>query len=115
MPETHLYMMIASFLSAMWWTKSWLMDPIIARWRFGVSAFSGSLLWIVVAYTSTRAVESSAGVQIIYASDALSWFSVFMALVSVAGLILGLYLWVEEEAKETAEQLPDAVSTSWNQ
>lgn len=109
MAETHLWMVVVPFAMAMWWTESWLMNPIVARWRFAVAAFAGTILWVYLAYASTRAVEASSGVVVAYGSVALSWFSVFMALVSIVGLILGLFLWVEEEGEHAARTLPNAV------
>lgn len=113
MAETHILQNVIPLALALWWTKSWLMDPIISRWRFAVSAVAGSILWVYVAYTSTRAVDTSGGVEIIFESMALAYFSAFMAFVSVVGMVLGLLLWVDEEAKEAAETLPGAVRTQF--
>lgn len=113
MAETHLLQSVIPLALAMWWTKSWLMDSIIARWRFAVSAVSGTILWIYVAYSSTRVIEPSGGVEHVFGSPALSYFAAFMALVSVVGMILGLLLWTEEEGQRTAETLPGAVRTQF--
>lgn len=115
MAETHLFQHLFAFVLAMWWTKHWLMDGIIARWRFVISALSGSILWIYVAYTATRAIDTSAGVTIAFNSMPLAYFSAFMAFVSVMGMILGLFLWTEEEGQEAAAQLPGSVKTGWGQ
>lgn len=113
MPDPHLWMYVAAFAGALWWTKSWLMDPVGARWRFMLATLTGVPLWIVVAYLSTRVVDASSGVGIVYASIALSYFAAIMAFVTVIGFILGLYLWAEEEAADAAGELPESVSTGW--
>lgn len=113
MAETHVLQHVIAFALALWWTKSWLMDQIIARWRFTIAGLGGSILWIYVAYTATRVFDASGGTEIIYSSIALSYFSAFMAFVSVVGTILGLFLWIEEEGREAAGELPDAVETDW--
>lgn len=109
MAETHLLMNVGAFIAAMWWTKSWLMDPIQSRWRFVVASLVSVPLWIFVAYSSTRVVDPSSGVGHVFGSIALAYVAGIMALVSVVGCILGLYLWAEEEAEESAQQLPPAV------
>ena len=103
MAETHLLMFVIPFATTVWWTKSWLMDPIASRWRFAVSALAGTLAWVYLAYSATRVVEASAGVQIVYGSQALSVFCAFMAFVSVIGTLLGLLLWTEEAGEEMTE------------
>lgn len=114
MAEVHLWMLLVPFATAMWWTQKWLMEPIIARWRFAASALGGSILWVFVAYASTRVVSTSGGVEILHDSLALAYFAAFMALVSVLGGILGLFLWTEEEAEETARMLPNSVRTGFD-
>lgn len=110
MAEPHVIAHFAvPFALAIWWTKSWLMDPIAQRWRFVGAAFAGSVWWVYLAYTATRAVESSGGVQIVYGSTALAYICVFMALTSFVGLILGVLLWSEEEGIAASEQLREAV------
>lgn len=106
-------MVLVPFATAVWWTKHWLMDTIIARWRFAISALAGAILWIYLAFAVTSAHEASGGVVIEYGSMALAYFCAFMALVSVAGMFLGWFLWAEEEAEETARELPDAVKTGF--
>lgn len=109
MPETHLLMHVAAFLGALWWTKHWLMDPMPQRWRFILSTLSSVPLWIVVAFTATRVIEGSSGVGIVYGSVAIAYFSAMMAFVSVAGFVLGLYLWAEQEGEDAAADLPENV------
>lgn len=113
MAETHILQNVIPLALALWWTKNWLMDTIVARWRFAVSAIAGGILWIYVAYSSTRAVDASSGVEIVFESFALAYFSVFMAILSVVGMLLGLTLWAEEEGERTTQTLPDAVQTQF--
>lgn len=109
MAETHLLMNVGVLLTATWWTKSWLMDPIQSRWRFIVASLTSIPMWIFVAYSSTHVVDPSNGVGHAFGSMALAYLAVIMAVVSVAGLIIGVLLWAEEEAQETAQTLPGAV------
>jgi len=113
MAGTHVLQHVAGFVIAMWWTKHWLMDNIVARWRFAVSALSGAILWFFVYYTATNEIDTSGGVTISFGSTALAYFGAFMAFASVIGMILGLLLWAQEEGQLTADQLPDAVQTEW--
>lgn len=113
MAETHLLMNVAALVGALWWTQRWLMQPMVARWRFAISALAGTILWVFVAYSSTRVVDPSGGVGHVFESFALAWFAAFMAFVSVIGLIMGLFLWTEEEAERTAETLPEGIRTQF--
>lgn len=109
MAEPHVIAHFAVPLAlTIWWTKSWLMDPITQRWRFAVSALAGTLMWIYLAYTATRAAEASGGVQIVYGSTALAYVCAFMAMTSFVGIILGLLLWTEEEGLTAAGEITDA-------
>lgn len=110
MAETHILQHLAGFVLAMWWTKSWLMQRTVARWRFAISGLTGSILWIFVAYTATRALDTSSGVTIAFNSMPLAYFSAFMAFVSVIGTMLGLVLWTEEEARDATEEMPDRIA-----
>lgn len=105
MAETHLLMFVIPFATNVWWTKSWLMDPVTQRWRFAVSALAGAIAWVYLAYTATRVVDASGGVQIVYGSQALAVFCAFMAFVSVIGIILGLLMWTEEAGEDTVGEL----------
>lgn len=109
MAETHILMLVAGLLGAIWWTKSWLMDPIQARWRFAVASLAGIPLWIFVAFSATRVVDTTSGVTTVYGSMALAYVAAFMAFVSVIGMVLGLFLWAEEEAQDASDELPGAV------
>lgn len=108
MAETHVIAHFAvPFIATVWWTKSWLMDPIASRWRFAVSALAGTLMWVFLAYAATRTVEASGGVQLVYGSIALAYVCGFMALVSFIGMLFGLFVWTEEAGQEAVETLPD--------
>lgn len=113
MAETALLMHVVAFAGALWWTKHWLMDPIAQRWRFILSSLSSVPLWIVVAYTATRAVEGSSGVGIVYESLPVAYFGALMAFLSLLGFVLGLFLWTEEEGERAAESLPENVRGSF--
>lgn len=112
MAETHLLMNVAAFLAAIWWTKHWLMDPIGQRWRYIIAALAGVPMWVVVAYSSTRVVDPSGGAEIVFGSMAMAYFAAMMAFVSAIGLIAGLFLWAEEEAQDTAGEVPGTLRTN---
>lgn len=112
MAETHLLQHLAAFVLAMWWTKQWLISRPVSRWRFAVSALSGAILWVFVAYTSTSSLDTSGGVTIEFQSMALAYFSAFMAFVSVVGIFLGLLLWTDEEAREAGDDVPSYLKSN---
>lgn len=115
MVETHVIAHFAiPFAVTVWWTKSWLMDPIASRWRFTISAFSGTIAWVYLAYAATRGVEASGGVQEVYGSISLAYFCGFMAVVSFVGIILGLLLWTEESGTETIGELRRAAGSGFS-
>jgi hypothetical protein len=103
-------MWVAAFVGALWWTKSWLIDPTAQRWRHILASLTSVPLWAVVAFLSTRVVSGSSGIGIVFASTALSYFAAMMAFVSVVGFVLGLYLWAADEARDAADAAPDGVS-----
>jgi len=106
MAETHLFQHLAMLLLAMYWTKSWLMDPIVSRWRYVVSCLISSILWVAVGWTATRAIDTSSGVTISFSSMPIAYFGAFMAFVSLICLFLGLAMWTEEEGNEATQNLP---------
>lgn len=106
MPETHILMNVGALVAATWWTKHWLMDPLPSRWRYVIASLVGVPMWIFVAYSSTRVVDPSSGVGHVFGSMALAYVGAIMAMVSLVGCVLGLYLWAEEEGQQTAQQLP---------
>lgn len=113
MAETHILQSVIPLAMAIWWTKAWLMEPIVARWRFAVATLAGTILWVYIAFSSTRVVDPSSGVGIVFQSYALAYFAAFMAVVSVVGLVLGMFLWTEEEAEQTAQTLPEGIRTQF--
>jgi len=106
MADTALLQATVAFAGALWWTKHWLVNRPPARWRFAVSALSGALLWVLVAFVSTNAQAASSGVVVAFESMPIAYFSAFMAVLSVVGTVLGLLLWTEEEVKETGRNVP---------
>lgn len=109
MAETHLLQHVAAFAVALWWTGQWLFTRPASRWRFAVSAIAGVILWIYVSFTALKSVDASGGVTIQFVSVPLAYFSVFMAFVSVIGILLGLLLWTEEEVAAASQNLPESV------
>lgn len=106
MAETHLLQHIAAFVVAFWWTSKWMITRPVSRWRFAMSALSGAILWVYVAFTALGSTSTSGGTEILISSEALAYFSAFMAFVSVVGIILGLFLWTEEEGEKASENIP---------
>lgn len=106
MAETHIFQSVGALILAMWWTRHWIMDQSLSRWRFVASAFAGTILWIITAYIQTRAAYPSGGVEHIFESMALAYFCVFMALFSIVGLLIGLVVWTEEEGEDAGQTLP---------
>lgn len=109
MAETHVLQHVAAFAVALWWTGQWLFTRPTSRWRFAISAVAGGILWIYVAFTAVGSIEASGGVTIEFVSVPLAYFSTFMAFLSVVGMLLGLFLWTEEQIKAASEDLPEAV------
>lgn len=113
MAETNLLMHLAVFGGALWWTKQWLIGRPASRWRYILASLASIPLWVVAAFTATRAVGASSGVQIVYGSLPIAYFSAMMAFVSAIGFVLGIYLWAEEEAQDAAAELPENVRTQY--
>jgi len=106
MADTHVFQFVVAFALIMWWTKSWLIDPVVQRWRHLIGALVSTIGWVYLAYTATRVIDTSGGVTIVFGSNALGVFSTFMAFVSVVGIFLGLLFWTEETGREVSEDLP---------
>ncbi len=109
MPDIHLVQWTAAFVLAMGLSSVWLLRRPQSRWRHIVVGLISTLLWIPVAYTAGNVGVVSEGQVIAMGSDALAIFAVFMAFVDLAGLLLGLLLWAEEDVEETSQQLPQNV------
>jgi len=99
----HVWMVVVPFAVAVWWTSQWLLQPVVSRWRHVAAGLVSILLWIYLSFASTRALAGSPE-QYAYGSEALAFVSVFMALVSFLGVILGLLLWVEETASDAVSE-----------
>lgn len=106
MVEVHLFQWVAAFAAATWLTARWLLTRPQSRWRHIVAGLISTLLWIPVAYTSGNVYVADGGSTVAFGSQALGTFATFMAVVCVAGLLVGLLLWTEEEAQEMSDALP---------
>lgn len=106
MPDIHLIQWTAAFVAALYLTCKWLSDRPRSRWRHIVTGVVSTLLWIPVAYTAGNVAVESQGEVVTFGSDALATFAMFMVVVNIAGLLLGLMLWAEEETEKTHESLP---------
>lgn len=107
MAEVHLFQWVVAFAAALWLTVRWLLTRPQSRWRHIISGIVSTLLWIPVAYTAGNVhVATDAGETVAFGSEALGTFAIFMAVVCIAGLLLGLVLWTEEEAQDMSEALP---------
>ena len=109
MAETHLFQHLAAFVVAFWWTSKWMITRPVSRWRFAMSALAGAIVWIYVAFTALGSVATTGGVTVLIQSQSLAYLAAFMAFVSVVGMILGLFLWTEEEGEKATEGVPDEV------
>ena len=107
MPETHLYQFVVPFAMAVWWTKSWLMDPVLSRWRYLAAGLAGTIVWVWLAFAATRVATNSAGVTVVYGSTGLAYVGAFMALLSFLGTIWGLVVWTEETGEQAIRAVPD--------
>lgn len=106
MAEVHLIQWTAAFLAATWLTSRWILSRPGQRWRHIVAGLVSTLLWIPVAYTASNVAVADSGTTVAFGSEALGAFSIFMVVVNIAGLLVGLVLWVEDEADEASESLP---------
>lgn len=102
MPDPHLWQFVGPFAVIAWWTKSWLLDRVISRWRHLIASLFSIIGWIYLAFTATRVGVNSSGVQIVFGSVALAYLCAFMAIVSVAGLLIGLLFWSEEAVEDAS-------------
>ncbi|MFW5956341.1 MAG: hypothetical protein ACOCQY_02945 [Halorhabdus sp.] len=107
MPEIHLIQWTAAFAAALYLTCKWLLERPRSRWRHIVAGLVSTLLWVPVAYTAGNVAVADGGEAVSFGSDALGMFAIFMIVVNMAGLVLGLYVWAEEEVDEASEAAPD--------
>lgn len=108
MPDPHLWMFVAPFLAAIWWTRQWLLTRLVSRWRFVIGGLLGTLLWVYCAYASTRVLVADGGTTVTFGSTSLAYFCVVMAIVSFVGIPIGLLEWTEEEGEEVREEVPNS-------
>jgi hypothetical protein len=102
----HLFQWVAAFLAATAITGSWLLTRPRSRWRHIVAGIVSTLLWIPVAYTAGNVGVADGGEIVTFGSQALAGVATFMAVASLAGILLGLLLWVEEEVDAASDELP---------
>lgn len=106
MPDVHLIQWAIVFAAAVYITCKWLLDRPASRWRHIAATVVGALLWIPVAYTAGNVGVADGGEVVAFGSEAIAGVAVFMIVVNVAGLLLGLMLWAEEEVDEASSALP---------
>lgn len=94
------------WLAAIGWTATWLLSRPASRWRHLLGGVVAVLLWVPVAYTSNNVGVASNGSTLTFGSDAVAGVATFMVVVCLAGLLIGLYLWVEEQADAAEDALP---------
>lgn len=109
MTTIHVFQWVAAFLTATALTGAWLLIRPRSRWRHLVTGIVATILWIPVAYTAGNVGVADGGQVVTFGSEALGSVAIFMVVVNIAGLLLGLFLWVEEAADETSGELPNDV------
>jgi len=108
----HVMQWVVIWLVAAGLTAGWLLRRPTSRWRHITLGLVSAVLWIPAAYLSNNvATVTDGGTVVTVGSDALVGVGAFMVVVSIVGLVLGLFLWVEETVEEAeqaaAEGLPD--------
>jgi hypothetical protein len=111
MPEVHLFQWVAAFAGALWLTARWLLTRPTSRWRHLAVGLVATLLWLPVAYTAGNVHVADGGTTVGFGSDALGTVAIVLLVVCIAGLVLGLYLWVEEAADDASAELPASMRT----
>lgn len=106
MAEIHVFQWTAAFVMALFLTSRWLLTRPRSRWRHIAHGLFTTLLWIPVAYTAGNVAVADNGEVVTFGSDALGSVAIFMIVVCIGSLLVGLVLWVEEEADEASEALP---------
>ncbi len=107
MPDIHVIQWTAVFAAAMYFTCKWLVERPRSRWRHIAGSLVSILFWIPVAYTAGNVGVADNGEAVTFGSDAVGSVAIFMIVVCIAGLILGLYLWAEEEVEEASQEAPN--------
>lgn len=106
MAEIHVIQWAVVFLAATWITANWLLKRPESRWRHIVGGVISALLWIPVAATSNNVGVADGGETVAFGSDAVGTLALFMIIVCIAGIILGLFLWVERAVDDAGAVLP---------
>ena len=106
MPEIHVIQWSVAFVVASWLTARWLLDRPQSRWRHIVAGIVSTLLWIPVAYTAGNVGVADGGERVAFGSQALGTVATFMIVVCLLALLVGLVLWVEEEAENASAGVP---------
>lgn len=106
MTTIHVAQWVAAFLAATALTGGWLLRRPRSRWRHLIAGLAATLAWIPVAYTANNVGVADGGEVVTFGSDALVTLSIFMAIASIAGVLIGLVLWVEEATDDASEELP---------
>jgi hypothetical protein len=109
MPDVHLFQWVIAFAGALWLTARWLLARPTSRWRHIVGGLMATLLWLPVAYTANNVHVVDQGTREAFGSNALGGVATFMAVACLAGLVIGLFLWVEEAADEASAELPGSL------
>ncbi len=107
MVETHLFQHLGMLVIATWWTSKWLINRPASRWRFLMASLSGAIMWVYVAFTALgSSALTDTGNTVLVQSEALAYIGTFMAFISVVGMLLGLFMWAEEETEAASEGAP---------
>ena len=106
MTEVHLIQWTAAFIVASWLTARWLLSRPGQRWRHIAAGLVSTILWIPVAYTAGNVAVADGGSTVVFGSGSLGYVGIFMIVVNILGIVVGLVLWVEQEADEAHESLP---------
>lgn len=103
----HAFQWVAVFAAAVLLTSRWLLSRPTSRWRHILGGMVSTILWIPVAYQSNNVGVASGGEIVTFGSGAIGGVATFMIVVCIAGLLVGLVLWVEETVDEAHDSLPE--------
>lgn len=102
----HVFQWVALFAAAIGVTATWLLSRPESRWRHILGGIIATTLWIPLAAFSNNVGVASNGSTLTFGSDALVTLSLFMIVVCIAGLVVGLFLWVEQAVDDAGEAMP---------
>jgi len=111
MADVHLFQWVAVFAAALWLTARWLLVRPRSRWRHIVGGLLATILWIPAAFTANNVHVADGGSKVAFGSNALVSVGTFTVEVCIVGLVVGLYLWVEEAADDASDELPERMQT----